>query len=299
MVGGTGFIGRHFCEAIQRAGLEGQSISPNPDLKFLSTNAPSVRGVLAGAPEISEVLRSADSVVYFAHRSRPASQIDGPRGEIETNLIDACAFAERLFALNPAANLIYLSSGGQIYGRNHSAPISEDAPTMPVTPYGLGKKLVEDLLSYFHTTFGARIEVLRLGNPVGRWQLNTSHGLVSAAVAAAKTGRPLTIFGEGRNRRDYFDADDLASFLVEQIRDDQVFSGVFNIGSGHGLSELEVVDAVEATLGTTLDVRREPARSFDLPYSVLNVDRARETLGWRATTPLEVTIQKVADACTP
>jgi len=296
LIGGTGFLGRHVCQSLHASGIGGTSISPRPATGFLAAHAPGIVPMTPSDTDLRDRLGRASHVIYFAHRSRPASNPADTRAEIETNLIDACRFAETLFDANPDARLIYLSSGGQIYGRDHSSPIREDAPLRPVTTYGLGKAMIEDMLGYYARAFGARVQILRLGNPVGRWQLNTSHGLVSAAVMKALRGEPLHIYGAGTNARDYFDADDFGDFLTGQVTSADFVTGVFNIGSGIAKTELDIVADVRNTLSRPLDCHHEPARSFDLPYGVLDASRAQQDLGWAARTPLTQTIEKLAAA---
>jgi UDP-glucose 4-epimerase len=296
LVGGTGFLGRHVCEAFESAGIPAVSLSHNPDTEFLKRHAPSIRGVSNNSAEFAAVLKESRHVIYLAHRSRPGTHPADLQAEINDNLTSVCNLAETIFSTNPGIRLTYLSSGGQIYGQGHDTPITEDTPTCPTTTYGLGKLLIENALGYYARALNVPIQIQRLGNPVGRWQLNTSHGLVSAAVVCAMNGRSLQIYGKGHNARDYFDADDYAAFLVRQVQADTFTSGTFNIGSGIGLTELDVVDAVKDTLQKPLDCEHQPARDFDLPYAVLDGREAGQTLGWSASTPLSQTIRKLAAA---
>ena len=296
LVGGTGFLGRHVCEAFEAAGIPAVSLSHNPDTDFLKRHAPSIRGVSNNSADVAAVLKDSRHVIYLAHRSRPGTHPADLQAEINDNLTSVCGLAETIFSTNPGIRLTYLSSGGQIYGQGHSVPIAEDTPTSPTTTYGLGKLLIENALGYYARVLNVPIQIQRLGNPVGRWQLNTSHGLVSAAVVCAMSGRDLQIYGKGHNARDYFDADDYAAFLVRQVQAARFSTGTFNIGSGIGLTELDVVAAVRDTLQKPLDCQHQPARDFDLPYAVLDGSKAGQELGWSATTPLSRTILKLADA---
>ena len=134
-----------------------------------------------------------------------------------------------------------------------------------------------------------------MGNPVGKWQLRGSHGLVTAAVRAAQNNEELVVFGQGANARDYFDANDLAQFIVDLCENTNHQEGTYNIGSGYGLTENEVIALVEETLQRHISVRFQPARPFDLPYSVLDVSKAKRLLAWRPTTPLRETILRIRE----
>lgn len=294
IVGGGGFLGQHLCEAIASAGLQAVSMTTRPE-QHGQTIGP-VRFVHHDSDEAGEALTGCSQAIYMAHRSRPADENSATSGEIERNLMAVSRFTDRLFEMSPDAELVYFSSGGQIYGPGYTTPMTEDAALDPSTAYGFGKLLVEQMLQYRASKLAGRVQILRLGNPVGTHQLNTSHGLVSAAVACALEKRPLTLFGRGLNARDYFDADDLSRHLVDQFVTERFHAGVYNIGSGIGMTELDIVREIEQTLDLTLDVHHKPARPFDLPYGVLDISRANNVLGWQASTSVAQTIEKLANA---
>lgn len=296
VVGGGGFLGRHVCEALAEHGHHACIVSRTTPVEIVERHPDQLSFVAPESDAAINAAATARHVLYMAHRSRPADQGSGTRSEVEQNLLSVTRFTDQLFDRNPDARLVYFSSGGQIYGGGHDQPIPEDAELQPTTNYGLGKQLVENMLRYKVRTHGAKIEILRLANPVGRWQMHTSHGFVSAAIACAKGNRELTIFGEGRNARDYFDADDLAEFLVERIEQDKSCPGTYNIGTGKAMTELDVVQTVETTIGQTIRRRHQPARPFDLPYGVLETSRAENVLDWRVKTPLAETVAKIASA---
>ena len=176
---------------------------------------------------------NSQTIVYLANSSKPATPQERLTHEVDVNASTLIRFSEHLFSRNPDAHLIYLSSGGQIYGPGHSEPISEENQVDAVTPYALGKVLIEQTLNYLHDQIAAKITILRLSNPIGRWQLNTSHGLVTAAINAAVNDQGLTIFGEGLNQRDYFDVDDFAEFIIKTAREQNPVTGTYNLSLIH------------------------------------------------------------------
>ncbi|MEQ8857248.1 MAG: NAD-dependent epimerase/dehydratase family protein [Pseudomonadales bacterium] len=296
LVGGTGFIGRHVCEALHLRRVPAVTISYTPHVPFLRRFAPSLRAVEANSPAAERELRNAEVLVYLAHRSRPGSHAGAPHLEVETNVVEAIRFFDDVVSVNSSCRIIYASSGGQIYGRRPEVPIDEASSREPVTPYGLGKLLVEECLAYLSRTSGVPVTVLRMGNPVGKWQLRGTHGFVAAAVRAACTGEPLTIYGRGENKRDYFDADDVAELICDLCGSELQTEGTFNIGSGHGRTENEIIALIQSELTDWLSVSYEVARDFDLAYAVLDVGKAHRELGWKAKTPLAETLRKLKSA---
>jgi UDP-glucose 4-epimerase len=289
--GGTGFIGRHLCEALSNLGIPAIAISRKPDQAFLEQFAPTVSGICLGSPAAEEALRQAEVIFYLASGTRPASSPLDPSHEL-TQVAHGVGLINTLRETNPRCHVVYTSSGGQIYGAGHTAPITETAPPMPTTAYALGKLMMENLLTFSARASGLGVTILRLANPVGRWQLGRGHGFVSAAITCLN-GKALTIFGDGSNVRDYFDADDLGLFLARFADPSFRPQGVYNIGSGLGVTEREVIATLEGITGQTIPITFAPARSFDLRYAVLNVERVRAELGWDPRTNLEATVEKI------
>jgi UDP-glucose 4-epimerase len=291
--GGTGFIGRHLCEALSSLGIPATAISRNPDQAFLERFAPTISGISLESPAAAETLRQSDVVFYFASGTRPASSPLDPSHEL-TQVAHGVGLINTLRETNPHCHVVYTSSGGQIYGAGHAAPIPESAPPMPATAYALGKLMMENMLTFSARVSGIGVTILRLANPVGRWQLGRGHGFVSAAVASLQ-GKALTVFGDGDNVRDYFDADELGLFLARFA--DPLFrpQGTYNIGSGQGVTERKVITILEGITGRTIPVAFAAARPFDLRYAVLNIERARHELGWDPRTDLQTTICKILD----
>ena len=296
LYGGTGFIGRHICEEASRRESDVAVISRRPNVEFLSSLGTKVVSARAGTDAAQALISKATTVVYLANTSKPGSTFESLSEIVTEDLAAVTGFIENLYQTNPDCKFIYLSSGGQIYGRDHARPISEDSPEHPRTPYALSKLLNENMLDYFRSKTQASILVLRLANPIGHWQVGTSHGLVSAAVSAAITGNPLTIFGDGTNARDYFDVDDFAKFICYLHMQDHVVNGTFNIGSGEAKTERDVIKSIETSLELSMIVNKAPARDFDFPYAVLDVTRARDDLSWSPQTSLSDSIKKIAIA---
>lgn len=293
LFGGTGFIGRHLCERAQAMSCKAVAISRGDRPDFMAATAPDVGYCRAGSPEVETYLRQAKTVVYLANNSRPSTGAEKIMDVISSDLEHVTSFSEHLFEVNPDCRLIYLSSGGQIYGPDHDTPISEDTAPHPVTPYALGKLLNETNLNFLRHTGFTNILTLRLANPIGHWQVGTSHGFVSAALKACLTGQTLTVFGQGTNARDYFDVDDFADFILGLHQSDRAFSGTYNIGSGTARTEKDIIDTIETEFGRKISVSFTEGRDFDLPYAVLDISNARDDLGWSPQTPLTQSLEKI------
>jgi UDP-glucose 4-epimerase len=151
----------------------------------------------------------------------------------------------------------------------------------------------EEALAFVSRTRGLAYNVLRLANPVGVYGRSRSQGLVTAALRAAAANIPLTLFGDGSHVRDVFDADDAADAIVLTIADRSHPAAVWNIGSGVGVSNMQIIKMVERVVKREISLDRRPPRAADVPFVVLDTTRARDELGWSPSRRLEDTIDEI------
>ncbi len=299
VIGGNGFLGRHFSIHAASRGATATIVSPNPDGQFLQQHAPTLTSLSLNSFEGdngNSLIRDARAVIFMAATSVPATYAHEPWREIRANVDPAFQLFNRIASVNSKARLIFLSSGGTLYGSGHRSPIRESESLRPISPYALHKLMLEESLAFLARTCGLRYSIMRLSNPVGRWQRNPSQGIVGVALRAALRDEVVTIFGDGSQVRDYVDADDVAEALYLAAVDSSDSSYVLNVGSGRGHTIRELFDVVENITGKTLSVRYGEARAVDVDYNVLDCSLVSQVLGWQATTPLERSIEKTRRA---
>ena len=222
-----------------------------------------------------------DTVHHYAWSSIPANANANPSGDL---LINVGATLGLLDALKRRGEgrVVFASSGGTVYGKLQSVPVSEDAPLAPITAYGAGKATAELYLKLYRAMYGLDCRIARIGNPYGAGQdISRGLGAVTTFLHHALTEQTIVIWGDGEAIRDYVHISDVASCLVTLAcapRSDADF--IFNVGSGVGISLNEIVTDLEMRLGRRLQVSRTKTRAFDVPKSVLAIDRARRVLGW-------------------
>ena len=170
---------------------------------------------------------------------------------------------------------------------------SSMAATAPISAYGMAKAMSEQALIYTARRTGIEYGILRIANPVGRWHKSRVQGLIEVAAAKAIAGEPLSVFGDGTHVRDYFDADDLAEANLLTALIAAPLRGIWNIGSGRGVTILGAIALVRARLDRDIRLVFQPARPWDLAYSVLDPRAAQRDLGWVAGTSIEVSVDKV------
>ena len=296
--GGTGFLGKHLCVMLHnRTGSDVTVVSRTPDTEFLNRFAPSVRAV-----NISDFLRSPESVrwdhrniVYLAGTSTPGTFAAAPWKEFSENVAPTFHLFEQLHRTFPAAKLVYVSSGGTVYGGGHTRPIPENAPLAPISPYGLGKVAMEQSLEFLNRTEDFNFEILRVSNPVGKWQANPTQGVVNVMVRAAADRLPIKLIGDGSYIRDFLDADDVATAIVKVCALETATNSAWNIGSGVGTAIIDVVRLVEEHFQLEVEKQYFPARALDVHYSVLDCRKASALLDWRADGDVGEMIQRLKD----
>ncbi len=283
VLGGCGFIGRHVALLLARAGHR-------------VTLADRVKPRLAFPPEMSDrvtwrefelvsadwdrLVEDATAVHHYAWSSIPASANSNPAGDLTANVLATLGLLEALRRRGDG-RVVFASSGGTVYGKLHEIPVPESHPIVPITAYGAGKATAEIYLSLYRAMHGTDCRIARIANPYGAGQdLARGLGAVTTFLHHAMTGRVITIWGDGEVTRDYVHISDVARALVTLATAARSDTYVFNVGSGVGVSLNGIISTLEARLGRTLPVERTQTRPFDVPVSILAVERARDRLGW-------------------
>lgn len=280
VIGGGGFIGRAVVDELLGLGRKvvvvGRREVPQ---EALPAGVEYV--VNDGRDELlRRVLRRADEVVDLAYATVPQTSFQDPVHDILHNL----PAAVRLLELAAEASLrkfVWISSGGTVYGRSAAAAQDEEHPTNPISPYGITKLAIEKYARLFYETRGLPIVCVRPSNPFGEGQRAYSgQGFVGTAIASVLDGKPLSLFGENGTVRDYLHVRDVARGIVAALLHGRA-GEVYNIGSGQGLSNREVLEALAALAGAPIAVQVLPERPFDVPLNVLDSRKLTAHTGWR------------------
>jgi len=293
LVGANGFLGRHTAELLERQGRPAIAVSRNPDRDLFKRFTPSLQAMNAvdfASSAGSDAIAKADAIIYFTWRSVPSTFVDEPWRELPENVQPALELFHRVAEISPKCKIVLLSSGGTIYGSDGTTPRSEAAPTRPISGYGLGKLLAEEGLRFVGRTRDTRYAILRISNPVGHWQTDARQGIVGVGLRATRDGASVRLFGGGTQIRDFVDADDVAEAIVRTAVDRMHEAATWNIGSGVGISIIDMLGLISQVIGRPIAIEHAPARAIDVPYVVLDCRKVAEDLGWAAKTPVEHSI---------
>jgi UDP-glucose 4-epimerase len=242
-------------------------------------------GELADA-RLAETVAGCDVVIHLASTSTPATADRDILADAEANVLGSLRLMEHCVA-GRVGRLVFVSSGGTIYGIPAVIPTTESAPTDPITAYGAAKLAVEKYLEIFRRQHGLDYRVLRVANVYGPYQTaEKGQGVVAAFLARALAKQALEIWGDGHVVRDYVFISDVVEAVWAAMHHDGAHR-VFNIGGGTGASVLQIAAAIEQLVGHPLQRRFHPARPVDVPVSILDHSLATHELGWQPAVNLE------------
>ncbi len=297
LIGGTGFIGKHIGIGLHKKGIKAISFSRNPDLRFLEEYAPSIIGEkISEFYETSQItnLKTATSLIYLASNSVPSTVNNNVELEYKKNVMPAMRVFDYITNITPTIRIVYLSSGGTVYGSGHCSPIGEGEELNPNTPYAYGKIAIENYLRLLGNLKGLSYSIVRASNPVGRWHSNPEQGFIGAAIARIEAKLPIVIYGTGETVRDYVDADELANAMLRLALNCKASAGlIVNVGSGIGTSLNEIVEVLKVISGVNICVNYKPSRGTDLLYSVLDCNKIQEETGWSAKKGITELVESI------
>ena len=287
VLGASGFLGQ---EILSRPGL-----FPFETRFLARSESPGCSRVdFTDLSTLVRALEGIDAVVDLASSSVPSAVECGGLDAVETS----ARTMERIIEASLAAKvtkIVYLSSGGTIYGRLQR-PARESDPARPENYYGITKALEESLLLRRHYLGEIQVSVLRVANAYGPRQIGfRKQGLIGAAIACSRAGVPLTLFGSGKQVRDFVHAADVVTAVASALVKDDPFP-VYNIGTGIGTTVHDLLDMVLSRLNAPLLIRYVDERTVDLPYSVLDISKALEVLDWAPQVDLNAGIEETLRA---
>lgn len=286
VIGGCGFIGSHVVDTLLTKGVEVRVLDRKPE-RFRAP-LPGVDYVmcdLSDTAQIYEALTGIDAVVHLASTTVPATSNLDPAADINGNLVAMVRLLDVMRSVG-VRKMIYLSSGGTVYGVPQSDPVKESHPLNPISSYGIVKVAIENYLFMEHKLHGLQHVVLRASNPYGPRQGHTGiQGLVGTHLWRLARNEPIEVWGDGSVVRDFLHVRDLAALCWQALESEAC--GNFNAGSGEGVSVAQVVAQICSTVGGDVAPIYKPGRNFDVPRVVLDVTKAKTELDWQRTVALE------------
>lgn len=281
--GGAGFIGSHIAEDLLEKGLNvtifDKQNTSKKNIQHITDKIDFIEGDFNNEVDIQKSLKSSDYVVHLVSSTLPASSNLNPVYDAESNLISSLNLFYECVK-NKIKKVIFISSGGTVYGNPVKLPIKETHPTEPMSSYGIIKLTIEKYLGLYKNLNGLDYRVLRFSNPFGERQNPLlSQGLIAHLLYKIKHDEPLEIWGNGKIIRDYFYIKDGARSVYKAITD-RSHNTIYNISSGKGLSINQILDKFKRVLKLDFEVKYTATRRFDVKSNILDNSLARKVLKW-------------------
>ena len=234
-----------------------------------------------------------DVIAHLASQIDVRKSVADPVTDATINILGTLNMMEALRKSDFKSRVIFTSTGGVLYGDFNTPPNLETYPKDPESPYAISKLSIELYLAYYGRVHGQEAVAVRFGNVYGpRQDPHGEAGVVAIFCGRILNNKPLTIFGDGLQTRDYVYVGDVARAvflaatkpLPEKGRMD---ARAFNIGTGVGTSVIDIARKLQAAAGSDVPVEFAPHRPGEQQESFVNVEKAKQLLGWTPKVSLE------------
>lgn len=244
--------------------------------------------------DFSNLLEGQDIVYHLLSTTVPTTSNQHIVEELKANVIVTAKILESCVRCG-VKKVVFLSSGGTVYGKEVECPLDESVATNPITSYGVQKITIEKLLYLYNYMYGLDYRVIRLANPYGPYQRpNGILGAVTTFTYKALKGEEIEVYGDGSVIRDFIYIDDAIRGILKIVGGESEYK-VFNLGCGYGTNISTVLSTIEKTLKIELKIIHKPARKVDVPTNFLDISRYETAYGKLNPLPLGKGIKKTAD----
>lgn len=286
ILGGNGFIGSHIVDLLL---TEGHSIT------VLDTGGERYREPLSGVEYVygsisdvdllKKVFSQQDVLIHCVSTTVPFTSNQNIEFDINTNLIAAVNIFD-IAIKKGVKRIVYLSSGGAVYGSPNIIPITENHPTEPISSYGITKLAIEKYLHYFALNSGTEYNIVRPSNPYGpRQNPFGNQGIISVFLGKVLKGENLEVWGDPTISKDYLYITDLASAIYKASITDTT-STIFNVGGGYLTSIEEIISVIAEITGRDINVNYTRGHAFDVKQVCLDITRAKDCFNFQPKVDL-------------
>lgn len=299
VLGGFGFIGSNFLHYIDNHRINDYQViifdkyQSHPfELKFRCVSKVYC-GDFGNRQDVEQIFKEnkVDQVFHFLNSTVPATSSD-IRFDIESNLLATIELLEIMHE-NNVTNIVYLSSGGAIYGNTNGNENIENEDAFPVSSYGIVKLAIEKYICMFNKRNNLSYLILRLSNPYGPFHYSTKQGIINIAIRKSIKKESLTVWGNGFSKKDYFYIENFIEILMELI-DKNICNEIINIGSGNTQSINEILENVQS-IEPSFNWKYTEEKEFDNITFELNTTKLKYIIPDYKFTSLNDGIKKTYD----
>ena len=299
ILGAAGFIGTNLANELaknknNKLKLVDTKMEYFNTIQSVSSNVEYVVSPLDDNCDFERVLNGQDVVYHLVSTTVPSTSNMHISNEITSNITFTISLLEGCVK-NHIKKVIFISSGGTVYGNVDKTPINEDCATNPITSYGVQKLMIEKLLYLYNCVHGLDYRIIRLANPYGPYQRpNGILGAVSTFTYKALKGETITVYGDGSVERDFIYIFDAIKAIITVASNKSTYK-IYNVGCGHSTSIKNLLLCIERTLGKKIRVEYTPTRKVDVSKNYLDVTRYESEFGGIESISLEDGVRKTAE----
>jgi UDP-glucose 4-epimerase len=273
LVIGSGFIGSYVIRSLLDQGNLVRALTrraPAGPIEQLTKDAEFVIGDAGVTTTLAEALQDVGHVVFALSSLMPGEAEQEPQLDLSLILQPLLELIDQLGS-GPSVPLTFLSSGGTVYGRTDTFPTPEDAPTAPLSVYGITRLTAERFVLRYGALHSVPVRILRVANAYGPGQTGArGQGIIGTTLEHCLSGEPVVVFGDGTVSRDFVHVEDIG-YATACLVNLNTGPEIVNVGSGTHESLKEVHRLTQEITGRPLAIDRRPARDFDVPRVQLNI----------------------------
>jgi UDP-glucose 4-epimerase len=292
VTGGAGFIGSNLVRALLERGddvrlLDNFSTGSRANLTGLEADVEVVEGELRSYERVHAAVRGVELVFHQGALPSVPRSVQDP---LTTSAVNVEGTLNVLLAArDEKVPRVVFASSSSVYGNQETLPLLETARPDPIAPYGVAKLAAERYCVSFSRVYPIEAVSLRYFNVFGpRQDPNSEYAaVVPRFITEAAAGRPVPIYGDGEQRRDFTYVQNVLDACLAAAAAPDVGGAVFNVATGQSVSVNELANAVGATLGVEVEREYRPARAGDIRSSWADISEARAALGWEPQVGLE------------
>jgi UDP-N-acetylglucosamine/UDP-N-acetyl-alpha-D-glucosaminouronate 4-epimerase len=300
VTGGGGFIGSNLARELLERGDEVRvldNFATGNRANLAGLDVEMVEGELRSYERVHNAVRGVEVVYHLGALGSVPRSIQDPLTSSAVNVEGTLNVL--LAARDAGVRRVVFSSSSSVYGPRRELPVREEQPPDPISPYAVAKLAAERYCVSFSRVYDSfETVVVRYFNVFGPRQSPFSQyaAVIPLFVTAIDDGRPITVFGDGEQRRDFTYVSNVVDGTIRAGHAEDANGRIFNLAASDPVTVNEVADAIGRVLGKPVERRYEPPRTGDIRDSWADVTAARETLGWQPTVGLEEGLRLTVEA---
>ncbi|MFZ4864435.1 NAD-dependent epimerase/dehydratase family protein [Enterococcus casseliflavus] len=296
LLGGAGFLGTNLAESLARNSRDRITVvdAKKEFFHLKKGNVIFKESQLNSNTDFEKLINDHEIIYHLVSTTVPTTSNQHILEELDANvlmtakLLDACV-------KTGTKKIVFISSGGTVYGKSSNCPLSETMETNPITSYGVQKLTIEKLLYLYYEMYGLDYRIIRMANPYGPYQRpNGLLGVVTTFVYKALKDEEIVVYGDGSIIRDFIYIEDAITAMIK-ITFGEHKDKLYNLGSGYGTSINQVIKTIESCLNKSLNVSYIPGRKVDVPINFLDMTRYERNFGLLNGLTLNEGVLKTSD----